>query len=37
MRYLSVAAKGREKAYKPRDSDGLYLLVTPSGAQRSNG
>ena len=25
--------KGRAKAYKLADSDGLYLLVTPSGAR----
>ncbi|UUL83764.1 tyrosine-type recombinase/integrase [Sphingomonas qomolangmaensis] len=27
------AAKGRQKAYKLSDSDGLYLLVAPSGAR----
>lgn len=27
------AAKGREKAYKLTDTDGLYLLVTPAGGR----
>lgn len=27
------AAKSRDKAYKLSDSDGLYLLVAPSGSR----